>query len=474
MDRVYATDRRVPAAAVLMVGALTDMIDVSIVNVALPTIGRRLGAGATALEWVVSAYMVGFAAVLIIAGRLGDRYGRRRLYLIGCVGFGAASLLAGVSGTPGLLIGGRAAQGVAAGVMTPQVLASFREMFPRSERGAVFGIYGAVLGLASAVGVALGGILVSPSALGLGWRAVFLVNVPVVVAAAVGARLVVPETVDPTARRPDAPGAAGLVFGLVALVFGLLEGRRMQWPAWIFVLLALGLSALAAAARRGRRPRSRTASIVPTSLLAHRASACGLAIQLTFSAGLQGLMLTFALFLQIHQHASALRAGLTLLAFSAGGVISAPQAAGLAERHGRRILLLGSLMLVLGVLGMVLGAHRLGSGPGPWPLIPGLVIAGAGLGLLVVPLVNVVLAAVPARDAGGAAGVFSTAQQLGGALGVAVIGTVFFNHSRGAPSLGAFQAAATLVAVGFVLCGVLALGLPGNALSEHDVIELAA
>jgi len=196
--------------------------------------------------------------------------------------------------------------------------------------------------------------------------------------------------------------------------------------------------------------------------------------QLVFSAGLQGLMVSFALFLQVGQHATALRAGLTLLAFSAGGVISAPQAAGLAERYGRGVLAAGAILLVLGVAGMIVGAHQLGTGPGPWPLVPGLVVAGAGLGLLVVPLVNVVLAAVPAADAGGASGVFSTSQQLGGALGVAIIGSVFFAHSAGLPTLGAFQSAALVAAGGFALCGLLTLGLPKSALSEEEVLELEA
>jgi MFS family permease len=262
------------------------------------------------------------------------------------------------------------------------------------------------------------------------------------------------------------------VAGVVAVVFALIEGRRLHWPAWLFVLLAAGLGSLIASTRRGRRDRSGRAQIVPATLLAHRAAGRGLAIQLLFSAGLQGLMVSFALFLQLGQHASALRAGLTLLAFSAGGIVSAPQAAGLAERRGRRVLTVGATMLVGGVGAMLIGAHQLGTGPGPWPLVPGLVLAGAGLGLLVVPLVNVVLAAVPAADAGGASGAFSTAQQLGGALGVAAIGTIFFDHSNGQPTLGAFQAAGIAAAACFALCGALTAGLPPNALSERDVLEL--
>src|SRR5947209_14778794 len=266
VSSVVPVPRRAKAAAViLMIGALTDMIDVSIVNVALPTIGRQLGASTTELEWIVSAYMVGFAAVLIIAGRLGDRFGRRRLFVLGTLSFGLASLVAGLSSSTPLLIAARGVQGVSAGVMTPQVLATFREIFPRSQRGAIFGVYGAVLGLASAAGVALGGVLVSPSALGFGWRSIFLINVPVAAIAALGALHLVPETVDPHGRRPDVGAALGLVAGVVAVAFALLEGRRLHWPVWIFVLLGVGVGALLLTGSRGRR-RKRVAPIIPASL----------------------------------------------------------------------------------------------------------------------------------------------------------------------------------------------------------------
>jgi EmrB/QacA subfamily drug resistance transporter len=480
MTQAYAeapprrSQRRQLAAAVLMVGALTDMIDVSIVNVALPTIGRKLGAGSSALEWIVSAYMLAFAAVLIVAGGLGDLLGRRRLFLLGTALFGAASLGAGLASSSGALIAFRTLQGAAAATMIPQVLATFRVLFPRSERGVVFGIYGAVLGLAAAAGVTLGGVIVDPGALGWGWRGIFLVNVPVCALALLGTLWLVPESVDPRRLRPDFPAALGLVVSLVALVFPLLEGRRLGWPAWSFLLLSAGLIGLARVARRGARVAEDRAAVLPPRLLRIPAAACGLAIQLVFSAGLQGLMLSFALFLQAGQHASPLTAGLTLLAFSAGGVFTAPQSSALAERYGRAVLLAGAALLALGVGGMVAGAHAIGGGPGPWPLVPGLLAAGAGLGLLVVPLVNVVLAAVPAAVAGSASGVFSTAQQLGGALGVALIGTVFFGHSGGAPTVAAFTAAAAAAIGAFLLCGALCLALPRTALSEEDVLEIVA
>jgi len=199
--------RRWLAAIVMIVGALMDMIDVTIVNVALPTIRRDLHASATQLEWVVSAYMLAFAAALIIAGNLGDLFGRKRVFLAGVTVFGLASLAAGLSGSGAELIAARVVQGTAAAAMAPQVLATFRAIFSGAERGKAFSIYGAMLGFASAVGLLLGGVLTEANLFGWSWRAVFFVNIPVAVAALIAGLRFVPETRDPGARRPDVPGA---------------------------------------------------------------------------------------------------------------------------------------------------------------------------------------------------------------------------------------------------------------------------
>ena len=236
--------RRWLAAIVMIVGALMDMIDVTIVNVALPTIRRDLHASATQLEWVVSGYMLAFAAALIIAGNLGDLFGRKRVFLAGVTVFGLASLAAGLSGSGAELIAARVVQGTAAAAMAPQVLATFRAIFSGAERGKAFSIYGAMLGFASAVGLLLGGVLTEANLFGWSWRAVFFVNIPVAVAALIAGLRFVPETRDPGARRPDVPGAVLLAASLVAIVYPLLEGRQLGWPAWVWVLLAAGVAGL--------------------------------------------------------------------------------------------------------------------------------------------------------------------------------------------------------------------------------------
>jgi len=464
--------RRWLAAIVLIVGALMDMIDVTIVNVALPSIQRDLHASATQLEWVVSGYMLAFAATLIIAGNLGDKFGRKRLFLSGAALFGLASLAAGLSGSGAELIAARVVQGAAAAAMAPQVLATFRVIFGRAERGKAFGVYGAMLGFASAIGLVLGGLLTGANLFGWEWRSVFYVNVPVAVAALIAGARFVPETKDPGARRPFVAGAVLLAGSLVAIVYPLLEGRQLGWPAWVWPLMAAGVAGLVVLGLiEARRTSTTVAPLLRAGLFRVPAFAAGMGIQLAFFAGMQGFFIAFALWLQAGEHFSPLKAGLTAVAFSVGSFIAAPVAVPLAQKAGRRILAGGAVLMVAGIGGVALAAPHVGVNGSPWPIVPGLVVAGAGLALLVIPLVNVVLAAVPAEVAGGASGLFSTAQQLGGALGVALLGSVFFGYLGGHSFEAALVHTAPYAMGAFALCGVLALLLPRTAVSEEALTE---
>ena len=468
------------AAAVLITGALMDLIDVTIVNVALPTIRRNLGASATQLEWVVSGYLLAFAAILIIAGSLGDRFGRKRLFLAGVGIFGAASLAAGLSAAAAELIAARVVQGAGAAVMAPQVLATFRVIFSGRERGKAFALYGAMAGFASAVGLVLGGVLTDANLFGWSWRAVFFVNVPVaLVTLAAGLRLV-PPTRDPAAGRPDLPAAAALAGGLVAIVYPLLEGRRLGWPAWIWPLMAAGVAVIAALAvreARGRRMRpgrgspAATAPLLRPRLFGIPAFAAGFGVLVAFAAGLQGFLLMLALWLQAGEYFSPLKAGLTALAFSAGAFALAPAAVPMALKYGRRVLVLGGVMMAAGTAAVIAVVSDVSVGGSPWPVVPGLAVAGGGLALLIIPLANVVLAAVPAEAAGAASGLFSTAQQLGGAIGVALLGTIFFGWVTSGHSFAAAMTHGAPYAIGaFALCAALSLLLPRTAVAEDALL----
>jgi predicted MFS family arabinose efflux permease len=271
------------------------------------------------------------------------------------------------------------------------------------------------------------------------------------------------------------PGAVLLAASLVAIVYPLLEGRQLGWPAWVWVLFAAGVAGLGLLglleARRAGRQADGPAPLVRAELFRVPAFAAGLGVQMAFSAGLQGFFLAFALWLQSGEHFSPLKAGLTAVAFSAGSFIGAPVAVPLAQRYGRRVLAIGGVLMAAGIAGLSLAVSHIGVNGSPWPVVPGLVVCGAGLALLIIPLVNVVLAAVPVEAAGGASGLFSTAQQLGGAVGVALLGTVFFGYLSGHSFAASMVHTAPYAMGAFALCAVLALLLPRTAVAEEALIE---
>ncbi len=341
------------AAVVLIGGALMDLIDITIVNVALPTIRSDLAASGAQLQWVVSGYMLAFASTLIVSGSFGDVLGRKRVFLVGVAAFGAASLAAGLAQSPGQLIAARVVQGAAAAAMIPQVLATFRAIFAGKERGQVFGMYGAILGFASAFGLILGGLLTSADLFGWSWRTVFLINVPIALVTFLAGVRIVPETRDRAAGRPDVVGAALLTAALVAIAYPLLEGRSLGWPLWIWLVFAAGLVVVAALwIVEERRQHTRVAPLLRTRLFRIPAFGAGLTVQLAFAAGLQGFFLVFAIWLQDGMDFSPLAAGLTTVAFSVGSFLLAGAAIPLALRFGRLVLSAGGLLLGLGTVGV--------------------------------------------------------------------------------------------------------------------------
>lgn len=469
--------RRWAAAGVMMAAALMDLLDVTIVNVAIPSIGRDRHASQSALQWLVSAYLLGFAATLIVSGHLGDRYGRKVLFLAGTAGFGLASLGCGIAQSPTQLITARAVQGVMAALLMPQVLGSFRTLFQGKERGAAFGMYGAVAGFASAVGLLLGGLLTDADLFGWGWRSVFLVNVPIALAACLAGAVLVPTTRERGAGRPDLAGSLVLAAALIAIVLPLVQGEANGWPLWGWLCLAAGVLAVTGLGVLEGRRRGTTVPLLPARAFRMPAFSVGLAVQLLFSVGMQGFFLIFAIWLQGSQGYTPMQAGVLTIAFSVGNFLTAPAADALAVRFGRLVLAAGALLMAGGFAGIwyaVAASTGASTGAstasaaahaGAWPLVPGLLVAGAGLGFLVVPLVNVVLSAVPADIAGGASGIFSTAQQFGGALGAALIGSVFFGALADGDPTHALTTAMPWVSAGFLLSAVLCLALPRAAVS---------
>jgi EmrB/QacA subfamily drug resistance transporter len=422
-----ADPRRWAALAVVLIAGFMQLVDISIVNVAIPSIQRDLDATYAQIQWVLAGYQLAFAVMLITGGRLGDIFGRKRLFMIGMAGFTLASALCGLAQSPSMLIGSRVLQGFMGAIMFPQILSVIQVTFPPRERATAFGIFGATIGLATITGPLVGGLLIQADLFGLEWRPIFLVNVPIGVGALIAATRYLQESRAPRALRLDPVGVAIVTAGLLLLVFPLVQGRDLGWPLWTFLSMAAAVPVLAGFALYERHKKALDGSpLVDLDLFRQRSFVPGLAVAGIFFMGIPAFFLTFSLWLQIGLGFSALHAGLTGAPFAVGSALASAASVRLAPALGRRILSVGSLLLVAGMLALIWTVGRYGGSVTSWQLLPALLVCGLGLGCVVAPLVNVVLAGIRAQDAGSASGVLSTVQQVGGAVGVALIGVVFF------------------------------------------------
>jgi EmrB/QacA subfamily drug resistance transporter len=436
-----------------------DLLDGTIVNVAAPAIRGDLGAGLSALQWIAGGYALTFAVGLITGGRLGDIYGRRRLFLIGVAGFTAMSALCGAAQSPEMLIASRLGQGAFAAIMIPQGFGIIREVFPPSELQKAFGLFGPVIGGSAVLGPVVGGVLVDGDVFGSDWRAIFLVNIPLGLAAlAAGARLL-PESRAAVRPTLDLTGAALVSVAAGLLVYPLIQGRESGWPAWAFVSIAASVVVLALFVRVERgRERAGVSPLVTPSLFRKRAFSAGLVTALVFFAGMIGLMLTFSIYLQLGQGYSAIETGLALAPWALGTGIGAGLGAGLlGPRLGRPTLHAGVAVMLLGVLGMLAVVAASGDGVSAWALFGPELLAGAGMGAILAPLFDFVLAGVDDDEVGSASGVLNATQQLGGATGIAILGTVFLSVAAGSGIAGAFERvlwieAGVLVVVAALIC----------------------
>lgn len=420
--------RRWAVLALVLAAECMDLLDGSVVNVAAPAIRTELRASTAELQWIIGGYALAFAIGLITGARLGDRYGRRRLFVIGSAGFAAASLAAALAVGPAMLIGCRLAQGAAAALLIPQGLGIIRDVFAPAELGRAFAVFGPVIGLSAVLGPIIGGALVSLDAFGTGWRLIFLVNPPLAVAAAIGAARIMPESRAPRAPRPDGLGTGLGAAAMGLLVYPLIEGREAGWPVWTYLMMAASVLAAGLLAawslRQGRRGRG---TLIETSVFRHRGFSAGLACVLVFFAGMAGTLLTLTVYLQFGEHFSAVHAGLTLAPFAAGSAVGAVLAAVAVPRLGRGALQVAAVLIAAGSwwLRGVVTAHGLATSSAD--LVGAQLVLGAGIGMLISPLFGFILASVSDREAGSASGVLNAVQQLAGAIGVAAIGTFFFS-----------------------------------------------
>ncbi|HET7431754.1 MAG TPA: MFS transporter [Nocardioides sp.] len=462
------TEKRGLAMGVLIFASFMDLLDATIVNVALPSIRTDLDASGAQLEWVVGGYLLAFAVLMITGGRLGDIVGRRRMFVTGVVGFTVGSALACVAPTIGVLLVARVVQGGFAAMMVPQVLSSVQALYAPRERAAMFGVIGAVSGMSAVVGPLLGGWLVSSDAFGIGWRSIFLINLPVGLVLVVLALRWVPDTRSEQPPRLDPVGLVLATVGLLGVVYALVEGRSADWAGWIWGVGAAGVAVLAAfVVQQVRRERRTGSALLPMRLFSDRGFSAGLVTQGAFQGSLAGFALVLTVYAQTGLGWSAIHAGLTLLPFSLGAFVGTAVSVPLGTRLGKVVMVTGAGLQSAATVWVLATVRARGDALTTWSLVPALAVAGVGLGLLVVPLVDVALATIPVGEAGAASGAYGTVQQVGAALGVAVIGTVFFSVVGTAYDAGSLRsglvAACWVAAGGYALAALASLLLPSRA-----------
>jgi EmrB/QacA subfamily drug resistance transporter len=444
-----------------LIGTAMCVLDFFVVNVALPDIQTHLHAGPGAIEWVVAGYGLTSAVFLTTAGRVGDRIGRRRLFTAGLAGFVLASAACGLAPDTGVLVAARLVQGAATALISTTVLAIITATYQGPQRARALGVYGTVLGLAAAFGQLVGGGVVQANLFGLGWRAIFLVNLPIGAVGLVLAPRLIPES-RAAAARLDLVGMALTIVGLTGIIFPLIEGRQYGWPTWTWAAMGAGLAVLAVLALHQRWLAGRGgAALFPPAASVERTLVRGLTTQAVMWAGQASFFLVLALYLQEGRGLDPLDAGLVFTILAASYLLVSLRAPALSMRYGRDVVTAGAVALVVGYGLLVAGTAAAGRHGSLAALVPGLLLIGVGMALCLAPLATTVLMSVSPERAGVASGLMSTMQQVGNSIGVAVVSVVFFdNVSGGYPH--AFELSSVALAALLVVVAALTRTLPAR------------
>lgn len=435
---------------VVLTATFMYALDFFIVNVAIPSMQRGLGASSGAIQWIMVGYSLALAAGLITAGRLGDIHGRRRVFALGLGLFTVASAACGLAPGIGVLIAARVVQGLAAALLAPQVLAIIRTAYQGAAQARAIALYAVTMGLGGVCGQLVGGLLIKANLFGGDWRSCFLINIPVGLAALALVRRCLPESRAPQRPRLDNIGMVLISTALVALVLPLIQGQQAGWPLWTWLTPAGSALLLVLFALHQRRLTARGGSpLVPPELFRGRAFALGAVAQVLFACGQASFFLILALYLQFGRGLDPLASGLVFTVLALGYFASSLRSDKVAARLGHGAVTLGAVGMALGLGLLRAGAELAGDAPGAtrvlW-LVPGLLVDGVGMGLVLGPLTGASLSRVSHRLVGAASGVITTLQQLGGALGVAIIGLVFYGSLSGGYA-HAFEAGVLVLAL---------------------------
>jgi EmrB/QacA subfamily drug resistance transporter len=446
------------AMSVALVAGFMTLLDVSIVNVALPSIRADLDLSSGGLQWILSGYALTFGLLLVPAGRFGDARGRRSVFIAGLAVFTLASAAAGLATGALWLIIARLIQGAAAGLVNPQVSGLIQQLFQPKERGRPFGLLGATIGISTAVGPLLGGLLIQIFGAESGWRWIFFINVPIGIAAIVLGYKWIPARRDDQQTREslDPVGVVLLGLGVLLVLLPLVQEREWQGPAkWL--LLVAGLAVLAGFLAWERRHARHGTPLVELGLFRVRSYGLGALIGLLYFAGFTTIFFVYTLYLQNGLGYSALLAGLAITPFALGSAGAAAAGGRIVNRYGRPLVVLGLVLVAAGLAGTALALSLVPGSGGGWAAAIPLLVAGLGSGLVISPNQTLTLAEVPVERAGSAGAVLQTGQRIGTAVGIALVGAVFFN--RLAASGNDWSAAlhmALLVTIGLVVVALAA------------------
>jgi EmrB/QacA subfamily drug resistance transporter len=459
------------AFSAALAAAMMDLLDATVATVAGPVMQADLGGSYADLQWITAAYTLAMAVGLLTGGRLGDLFGRKRMLLIGAAGFTVASLLCAAAPSAELLIGSRALQGALGAVMLPQVFGLIRDLFPPDEMGKAWAILGPVSGLSAVLGPIVAGLLIDADILGTGWRSIFLVNLPVgAFVLYVGGRyLPAGAPAEQRTRRLDVTGMALAGAGAVLLVYPLVQGREQGWPLWIVGMLVAAVPVIAAFARhQARRKRSGATTLVEPSVFRNRSYVSGAGFAMVFLGAMGGLMLALTAVLQIGLGYSPIEASLTSAPYALGGFVGSAIGGMTMAKLGRTVLHAGLVIKGAGVVALYVVLEQAGTGVGHFHFTAPLLFAGIGMGMVFVPLFDIILAGVADHEVGSASGILQALQQLGMSLGVAGLGTLFFgllgSHADRAADFVAASEPTILVTVA-LLAAAFAIGflLPRHA-----------